>query len=92
MAKLTVTTHNGDKPGPTLSLRYAPGINVEVGRVTRDYSKSPQAEVVIDADEALAPERSPASSEVGSGCYRAQVSRAVSIPATGVSKVQPGPT
>ena len=59
MAKLTVTNTNGDKPGPTLSLRYAPGINVEVGRVTRDYSKSPQAEVVIDVDEALAPERSP---------------------------------
>ena len=38
-------------------MRYSPGINVEVGRVTRDYSKSPQAEVVIDVDKNLAPER-----------------------------------
>ena len=55
--ELKVTDTNGDKPGPTLSLRYHPGINVEVGRVTRDYSKSPQAEVVIDVDKKLAPER-----------------------------------
>ncbi len=55
--ELMVTNTNGDKPGPTLSLRYAPGINVEVGRVTRDYSKSPQAEVVIDVEKNLAPER-----------------------------------
>ena len=58
--ELNVTNTNGDKPGPTLSLRYsvgAGGINVEVGRVTRDYSKSPQAEVVIDVDKHLAPER-----------------------------------
>ena len=55
--ELIVTDTGGDKPGPTLSLRYDPGINVEVGRVTRDYSKSPQAEVVIDVDKKLAPER-----------------------------------
>ena len=48
-------TYIGDKRGPTLSLRYDPGINIEVGRVTRDYSKSPQAEVVIDVDKQLAP-------------------------------------
>ena len=55
--ELIVTNTNGDKPGPTLSLRYHPGINVEVGRVTRDYSKSPQAEVIIDVEKKLAPER-----------------------------------
>ena len=55
--ELIVTDTNGGKPGPTLSLRYHPGINVEVGRVTRDYSKSPQAEVVIDVEKNLAPER-----------------------------------
>ena len=55
--ELIVTETNGGKPGPTLSLRYHPGINVEVGRVTRDFSKSPQAEVVIDVDKHLAPER-----------------------------------
>ena len=55
--ELLVTDTNGDKPGPTLSLRYDPGINVKVGRVTRDYSKSPQAEVVIDVEKTLAPER-----------------------------------
>ena len=58
--ELNVTDTNGDKPGPTLSLRYsvgAGGIDVEVGRVTRDFSKSPQAEVVIDVDKQLAPER-----------------------------------
>ena len=55
--ELIVTNTNGNKPGPTLSLRYAPGISVEVGRVTRDYSKSPQAEVVIEVDKNLAPER-----------------------------------
>ena len=58
--ELNVTDLNGGKPGPTLSLRYsvgAGGINIEVGRVTRDYSKSPQAEIVIDVDKQLAPER-----------------------------------
>ena len=55
--ELMVTDTNGDKPGPTLSLRYHPGINVQVGRVSRDYSKSPQAEVVIDVEKNLAPER-----------------------------------
>ena len=55
--ELIVTDTNGDKPGPTLSLRYHPGVNVEVGRVTRDYSKSPQAEVVIDVEQKIAPER-----------------------------------
>ena len=55
--ELIVTDTNGGKPGPTLSKRYDPGINVEVGRVTRDYSKSPQAEVTIDVDKSLAPER-----------------------------------
>ena len=46
--------------GPTLSLRYPMGagaVKVEVGRVTRDFSKSPQAEIVIDVDKQLAPER-----------------------------------
>ena len=57
--ELILTNTNGDKPGPTLSLRYHPGINVEVGRVTRDYSKSPQAEVVIDVEKNLVPERPP---------------------------------
>ena len=34
--------------GAQLLLTYSPSIHVTVGRVTRDYSKSPQAEVVID--------------------------------------------
>ena len=56
--ELVLLDTGGDKPpGPTLSLRYSPGLNVEVGRVTRDYSKNPQAEVVIDVDKNLAPER-----------------------------------
>ena len=38
---------------------YSPGIDVTVGRVTRDYSKSPQAEVIIDMDKNLVPERLP---------------------------------
>ena len=44
--------------GAKLLLRYTLGIDVEIGRVTRDFSKSPQAEVVIDVDKRLSPERS----------------------------------
>ena len=43
--------------GAKLFLRYDLGINVEIGRVTRDFSKSPLAEVVIDVDKRLSPER-----------------------------------
>ena len=43
--------------GAKLFLRYTLGVDVEIGRVTRDFSKSPQAEVVIDVDARLAPER-----------------------------------
>ena len=57
MGKLTVT-HTETK-GPKLLITYAPGIDVTVGRVTRDYSKSPQAEIVIDVVSTLAPEREP---------------------------------
>ena len=57
MTKLKVTYA---KPqGAQYLIRYHPGINVEVGRVTRDYSKSPQAEVTIDMDERLVPDREP---------------------------------
>ena len=38
---------------------YDPGIHVTVGRVTRDYSKSPQAEIIIDVDPDRVPEREP---------------------------------
>ena len=55
MTKLLVT--HTEVKGSQLLLTYSPGINVEVGRVTRDFSKSPQAEVVIDVDKNLAPER-----------------------------------
>ena len=41
--------------GSKLHLRYAKGVNVTVGRVTRDSSKSPQAAIVIDVDTRLAP-------------------------------------
>ena len=60
IGELIVTDFNEGKESPTLSLRYSvgkAGINIKVGRVTRDYSKSPQAEVVIDVDKQLAPER-----------------------------------
>ena len=43
--------------GAKLLLRYTLGVEVEVGRITRDYAKSPQAEVVIDVDSSHAPER-----------------------------------
>ena len=43
--------------GANLLLRYTLGIDVKVGRLTRDFSKSPQAEVVIDVDGRLCPER-----------------------------------
>ena len=57
MTKLKVTYEAPQ--GSHYIIRYHPGINVEVGRVTRDYSKSPQAEVTIDMDEHLVPERQP---------------------------------
>ena len=41
--------------GAKLFLRYDLGINVEIGRVTRDFSKSPLAEVVIDVDKRALP-------------------------------------
>ena len=57
MSELVVT--HTERKGAQLLITYKPGINVEVGRVTRDYSKSPQAEVVIDVLPSLAPERPP---------------------------------
>ena len=45
--------------GPGLFIRYTSGIKVTVGRITRDYAKSPQAEVTIDVEARLAPERPP---------------------------------
>ena len=47
---------HSEQIGAELHLRYAGGVNVVVGRITRDYSKSPNAEVVIDVDARLAPE------------------------------------
>ena len=55
MSGLTLT--DSERKGARLLLTYDLGIFVEVGRVTRDYSKSPQAEVVIDLLPSLAPER-----------------------------------
>ena len=57
MTELTLT--HSETKGAQFLLTYKPGIDVTVGRVTRDYSKSPQAEVVIDVLPTLAPERSP---------------------------------
>ena len=57
MSKM-LRTHSQPE-GAQLLLTYSPSIHVTVGRVTRDYSKSPQAEVVIDVSPNLAPERSP---------------------------------
>ena len=61
--------------GSELHLRYAKGVNVTVGRVTRDSSKSPQAAIVID----VIPDSRQGCRNVSfgavSGCYRAQESR-----------------
>ena len=57
MTELTLT--HSETKGAQFLLTYKPGIDVTVGRVTRDYSKSPQAEVVIDVLPTLVPERSP---------------------------------
>ena len=57
MTKLKVT-HSAPQ-GSQYIIRYHPGIDVTVGRVTRDYARSPQAEVIIDVDDKLAPERGP---------------------------------
>ena len=55
MVKLSM---DPERQGGRLFLRYTLGVNVEIGRITRDFSKSPQAEVVIDVDSRkLAPER-----------------------------------
>lgn len=43
--------------GSELHLRYAAGVNVTVGRIVRDSTRRPSAEVVIDIDSRLAPER-----------------------------------
>ena len=51
-------THSEVK-GAQYIIRYDPGIDVTIGRVTRDYSKSPQAEIIIDVAQGLAPEREP---------------------------------
>ena len=53
MVKLSL---DPEQKGAKLLLRYTLGVNVEIGRVTRDFSKSPQAEVVIDVDRRLSPE------------------------------------
>ena len=53
--RLTNTHH--ETTGNTLLLRYNPGVEVTVGRIVKDFSTRPSAEVIIDIDQRLAPER-----------------------------------
>ena len=50
---------NAEPRGAQYLISYDPGIDVTVGRVTRDYSKSPQAEIIIDVAPGMVPEREP---------------------------------
>ena len=52
-----VKLSNKSTNGAQLFLTYTLGVEVTVGRVTRDFTKSPQAEVVIDVNRRLSPER-----------------------------------
>ena len=45
--------------GAQYLIKYHPGIDVTIGRVTRDYSRSPQAEIIIDMNGHLVPGREP---------------------------------